>query len=99
MIERDQAGGGIGTAAPQTTANRDSFRQADVGAQLAGSGCFKRMGCAYAKVGVQGNTGNLDRAPNLPVRARLDRNLVAQVDKLKTGLQFVVAVRPPSQYM
>jgi len=45
------------------------------------------------------DAGKLGDAVNPPVGAHLDRDLIAQIDELKTGLQFVIPVGPPAQDM
>jgi hypothetical protein len=99
VIEREQAGGGIGAPAAKTSADGYFLCKADVGAQ-SGTGCrLQRFGSANAQVCLSGQPRYLQRAANQAIGPHFDPDFIAEIDKLKTGLQLVVAIGTPTQNM
>ena len=57
---------------------------------------LQRASRAHAEILILGDSRHVEAAPNAPVAAHLDVDVIAQVDELKAGLQFVIAVGPPA---
>jgi hypothetical protein len=54
---------------------------------------------AHAKIGILGHVGDLDHTPDPAVGANPDRDLIAEINELKAGLQLVVSVGPTADNM
>src|ERR1700690_2677466 len=95
MIQSHQTARRIGTAPAHAAADRNSLQQTDVGAERRAGCLFQGTRGAYAQIRLRRQTGYVEHAANLPVRAHLKGDFIAQVDELKTGLQLVIAIAPP----
>src|SRR5579871_1094389 len=69
----------------------------DVDAEARARGLLEGTSCSDAQVVRLGHPGGPGDSPDLPIGAHLERDLIAQINELKHGLQLVVAIRPPSQ--
>jgi hypothetical protein len=99
MIQCHQTGRCVRASAAHAAAYRDTFQQADVGAERRGGGFFQCTRRTDAQIFMRRQTRYIESTPNLTIRAHLNSDLIAQIDELKTSLQLVVAVGSASNDM
>ena len=97
VVQADQGGRGIRTAASDAAAHGQALVQPDVGAQ-AGAGLFLQASRgAHDQVAVVGHAGNVGVQTDLPILAATETELVAVVEELEERLQLVIAVRTAAE--
>ena len=93
-VQGNQDGSSIRAAAPEAPAQGNPLADIDVRAQLAPAGEIPQsLRGAHDEIGLGRHAGSTAVAQDLPVAARREGNLVAEVDELKRRLQLVVAIR------
>ena len=92
MVEREQCGGGIGTAATDAAAHGQYFFDPDINPQRASGLCLKLFCGLDDQIVVMSNTGEFGVQANDSVVTHGKGHFIAVVEKLKQRLQFVIAI-------
>ena len=93
-IQGHQGRGRIGTAAPQSSADGDSFIHADVRAQGTAAKFPEQFCRPDHQVILLPHLAVIAQAPDAAIPRHGNRQLVSQVQELEHGLQQVVAIVP-----
>ena len=92
-VQRDERRRGIRAAAAQACPLRDALVYLDVGSLPCPADSLQVACRPYREVVVRSDPGDRADAPHFPVPACRESQLIAEVQKLKDGLQVVVAIR------
>ena len=92
-VQRHQAGGGIGTAAPQPCSHGNPLHHVHGCSQRASRRRLQGPRRAQGQILFRVDAGGAAQTGDFAVGTDFDVDVVAQIDELEAGLQLVIAVR------